>query len=65
MRLSYGGCERVAETGVGVRTDLLADDGELVVLELLEGLFAGDVSDDTGGIDHAGAEEPGERASKR
>ena len=39
-------------------TYLFADDGELVVLELLEGLLAGDVGDDAGSVDHAGAEEP-------
>lgn len=38
---------------------LLADDGHLVVLELLEGFLAGRVGDDARGVDHAGAEEPG------
>lgn len=39
--------------------DLLHDDGELVVLKLLEGLLAVGVRDDTRGVDHAGAQEPG------
>ena len=41
-----------------LETDLLADDGELVVLELLQRLLLVDVRDDTRGVDHAGAEEP-------
>lgn len=39
--------------------ELLADDGHLVVLELLEGLLARRVGDDAGGVNHAGTEEPG------
>lgn len=39
--------------------NLLADNGELVVLQLLEGLFLVDVGDDTRGVNHARAEEPG------
>lgn len=42
----------------GLDADLLADDGQLVVLHFLEGLFLVDVADQTGGVDHAGAEEP-------
>ena len=38
--------------------DLLAHDGEFVVLQLLEGFFGRDGGDDAGGVDHAGAEEP-------
>lgn len=44
-------------TGLG--TNLLTDNGQLVVLELLEGLLRVDVTDNTGGVDHAGAKEPG------
>lgn len=32
---------------------------QLVVLQLLQGLFLGDVADNTGGVDHAGTQEPG------
>lgn len=42
----------------GLNTNLLTDDGKLVILELLKGLLAVDVTDNTGGVDHAGAEEP-------
>lgn len=41
-----------------LQTNLLADDGHLVVLELLEGLLPGDVGNDTRGVDHARAKEP-------
>jgi len=41
-----------------LKSNLLADDGELVVLQLLEGLFLVDFRDDTRGVDHARAEEP-------
>lgn len=41
-----------------LEADLLADNGHLVVLELLEGLFLLDVADDTAGVDHARAKEP-------
>ena len=41
-----------------LETDLLADDGELVVLELLQRLLLLDVRDDTRGVDHARAKEP-------
>ena len=44
-------------------TDLLADGGELVVLELLKRLFNGEITDDTRGVDHAGAEEPEQKTS--
>ena len=39
-------------------TDLLTDDGQLVVLQLLERFFLVDVANDTGGVDHAGTQEP-------
>lgn len=48
----------VEEGFAGAESDLLADDGELVVLELFEGFFGVDVGDDAAGVDHAGAEEP-------
>jgi hypothetical protein len=39
--------------------ELFADDGHLVVLELLEGFLLGRVRDNTAGVDHARAVEPG------
>lgn len=42
-----------------LQVELLADHGHLVVLQFLEGLLAGGVRDDTAGVDHARAEEPG------
>jgi hypothetical protein len=44
-------------TGLGA--NLLTDDGQLVVLKLLEGLLRVDIADNAGGVDHAGAKEPG------
>jgi hypothetical protein len=41
-----------------LQADLLANNGHLVVLELLERLLLVDVGDDTRGVDHAWAEEP-------
>lgn len=41
-----------------LKTDLLADNGKLVVLELFEAFLLVDVGDDTGGVDHARTEEP-------
>lgn len=41
-----------------LQVNLLADDGQLVVLKLLERLVAKRVGDDTGGVDHAWAKEP-------
>jgi hypothetical protein len=38
--------------------DLLADNGELVVLELLKGLLLVDIGDNARGVDHAWAQEP-------
>jgi len=43
----------------GPDADLLADDGQLVVLQLLERLLGVDIANNTRGIDHAGAKEPG------
>lgn len=42
----------------GLDVDLLADDGQLVVLQLLQGLLAVDVGDDARRVDHARAQEP-------
>lgn len=42
----------------GLETNLLADNGQLVVLQLLKGLFLVDVGDNTRSVDHARAEEP-------
>jgi hypothetical protein len=41
-----------------LETNLLADDSELVILELFEGLLLRGVRDDTRGVDHARAKEP-------
>lgn len=41
-----------------VETDLLANNGKLVVLKLLKSLLAVDVGDDTRSVNHAGAKEP-------
>lgn len=42
-----------------LQTNLLADDGELVILELLKSLFLVRVSNDARGVDHARTKEPG------
>lgn len=42
-----------------LETDLLTNDGQLVVLELLEALLVVNVGDDTRGVNHARAQEPG------
>ena len=48
------------EHGVtGFHANLLTDDGQFVVLELLERFFLVDVTDEAGGVDHARAQEPG------
>lgn len=53
------GRKRKADVLVGrLEVELVADDGELVVLELFEGLFLVDVEDDAGGVDHTRAKEP-------
>ena len=41
-----------------LQVDLLADDGHLVVLELLEALLLVDIGNHTGSVDHAWTEEP-------
>ena len=41
-----------------LETDLLTDNGELVVLDLLQRLLFLDIGDDAGRVDHAGTEEP-------
>ena len=41
-----------------LKVNLLADNGELVILELFQSLLLVDVRDDTGGIYHARAKEP-------
>lgn len=42
-----------------LEVSLLANNGKLVILELLESLLLVGVRDDTGSVDHARAEEPG------
>lgn len=49
---------KVENLVAGLHTDLLTDNGQLVVLELLEGLFLVDVADDTRGVNHTGTKEP-------
>lgn len=41
-----------------LKTNLLANNGKLVVLELLKSLLFVDVTDQTGGVDHARTQEP-------
>jgi hypothetical protein len=41
-----------------LKVELLADELELVVLELLERLGSGDVPDESGGVDHPWSKEP-------
>ena len=38
--------------------NLLAHDAQLVILQLLQAFFLGDVRDDAGGVDHARTQEP-------
>ena len=40
-----------------LQSKLLADNGHLVILHLLEGLLAGEIREDTTGVNHTGAEE--------
>lgn len=49
---------KVEHLVTGLDADLLTDDGQLVVLQLLQSLLLVDVADDTGRVDHAGAKEP-------
>lgn len=42
-----------------LEADLLANNGHLVILQFLEGFFTIGVGDDSGGVDHARAKEPG------
>lgn len=49
---------QVEHAFAGFEANLLANNGELVVLELFKRLFLVDVGDDAGGVDHAGSEEP-------
>lgn len=42
-----------------LEANLLADNGKLVILELLEGLLSVDVANDAGSVNHAGTKEPG------
>lgn len=42
----------------GLETNFFADDGHLVVLQLLEGLLLVDIRDDARGVNHARTEEP-------
>lgn len=42
-----------------LEADLLANNSHLVILQFLQGFFTIGVGDDSGGVDHARAEEPG------
>lgn len=48
----------VEELVTRLHADLLANDGELVVLEFFEGFLPVDIRDDAGRVDHAGTQEP-------
>lgn len=50
---------KIEDLVTGLNTNLLANNGQLVVLELLEGLLLVDITNNTGGVDHAWAKEPG------
>ena len=41
-----------------LESELLADNDQLIVLELLKGFLMLEILDDTGGVDHTRAEEP-------
>lgn len=43
---------------VGLEVEFLANDGQLVILELLEALFFFDIQNDARGINHARTKEP-------
>lgn len=49
---------KVKHLVTGLDADLLTDDGQLVVLQLLQSLLLVDVADNTGSVDHAGTKEP-------
>lgn len=49
---------KIKDLVTGLDANLLTNDSQLVVLELLEALFLVDITDDTGGVNHAGTEEP-------
>jgi hypothetical protein len=48
----------VKVTITGLKSELLADGNQLVVLELLKSFLVLEILDDTAGVDHARAEEP-------
>lgn len=48
----------IKDSVTGLNTDLFANNSQLVVLKFLESLFLVGVADDTGSVDHAGAQEP-------
>ena len=49
---------KVKNSVARLKTDLLANNGKFVVLQLLESLFPVDITDQTGGVDHTGTQEP-------
>lgn len=49
----------VEDSVTGLEADLLAHNSQLVILQFFEGLFPVDVANQTGGVDHAGTQEPG------
>ena len=50
---------KVEHAITSLKSNFLADNGQLVVLQFLKGLFLVDVGDYTRSVDHARAEEPG------
>lgn len=49
---------KVKHLVTGLDANLLTDNSKLVILQFLKSLFAVNVADDTGGVDHARAKEP-------
>lgn len=49
---------KIEDLVTGLDANLLTNNSQLVVLELLKGLLPVDVTDNTRGVDHAGAKEP-------
>lgn len=49
---------KIKDLVTGLNTDLLTNDGQLVILQFFESLLLVDVTNDTGSVDHAGAKEP-------
>ena len=50
---------KVKDRITGLNTNLLTNNSHLVILQFFEGFFPVDVANQTGRVDHAGAQEPG------